>query len=189
MNIVLISEAGGGKDFISDYLVRKYGYTRYAFADNVKLLAEVWFPELYGNGDSKPRWLLQALGTKFREIDKDVWIKAMLDNIDSNHETAKKSVEAVEHVVVTDCRMPNEYEALKERGFTFIRISVDEDVRLERLVERGDLFSKDDLNHHTESFYNSFECDYEIHNNGSIQEVYDSIDNIIGEIQRSRDSA
>lgn len=184
MNITLIASAGTGKDFLAEYLIKKYGYTRYAFADNVKLLAEVWFPDLYGNGEEKPRKLLQDLGTKFREIDKDVWIDAMFSDIDNNANSRKRRIEAQEVIVVTDCRMPNEYEALKNRGFTFIRITTDPAIREARLLNRGDKFSENDLKHHTESFYDSFECDYEIENNRSVEEAYHVIDEVIKTIQK-----
>lgn len=182
MNIVLISEAGGGKDFLADYLVSNYGYTRYAFADHVRSVAQTWFPHLYGDGKSKNRALLQAIGTKFREIDSDIWIDSMFEGIDEQAAIRKRYKEAPEFIVITDCRMPNEYQALKDRGFKFIRVQVDADVRKQRLLARGDKFNEDDLNHHTESFYNQFECDFTIHNNTTQLEAYVQLDSILESI-------
>lgn len=179
MNVALISEAGGGKDFLAECLINDYGYTRYAFADHVKNVAEVWFPHLYGDGKSKNRQLLQAIGTKFREIDPDVWIKMMFKDIDSQAAIRKRFKECREFIVITDCRMPNEYKALKERGFVFIRVHTDEAIRQQRLLQRGDKFTENDMKHHTESFYNQFECDYTITNNGTQQEAYRQLDDIL----------
>ena len=179
MNIVLISEAGGGKDLISTILSRHYGYNRYAFADNVKKVAEKWYPDLYGNGQAKPRWLLQKIGTMFREVDSDVWIKAMFKEIDCNKDEARRYGYSDESIVVTDCRMPNEYEALKSRDFIFIRINVDEEVRNERMKERGDSFTENDMKHHTETFYDSFECDYEVSNNGTLEELEEEVHRVM----------
>jgi dephospho-CoA kinase len=178
-NICLISEAGGGKDFLADYLIKRYGLSRYAFADNVKQVAEKWFPDLYGDGKAKPRWLLQAIGTMFRDIDPDVWIKALFNDIDRSKKIRSQYGEAQEHIVITDCRMPNEYEALKNRGFTFIRIEVDEGVRKQRLRDRGDKFTEKDMNHHTETFYNTFDCEYTIENNGSAEEAYEALNRVM----------
>lgn len=177
--IALISPAGGGKDFIADHLSKKYGITRYAFADEVKAVAKKWFPEIYGDGSKKSRALLQKIGTDFREIDKNVWVKALFKNMDDEAYERKRFRYATEHIVVTDCRMPNEYMALKNRGFTFIKIEVDSDERMKRLIERGDVFSEDNLKHQTESHYEEFICDYFMHNEGTKEDAYYSVDEIV----------
>lgn len=184
MNIVLVGEAASGKDFLSERLLR-YGYYRYAFADEVKEVAKKYFPHLY-NEDNKPRWLLQAIGTMFRDIDPDIWVKALLNQIDKTNDILKGYGLAREVVVITDCRMPNEYEALKERDFIFIRIKVDKGIRKQRMIDRGDEFTEDDMKHHTESFYNTFECEYEIDNNGTLEELEDQIEDVMTQIISSR---
>lgn len=177
--IALISPAGGGKDFIAEHLGIKFGLTRYAFADEVKAVAKMLFPEIYGDGSKKSRELLQQIGTMFREIDPDVWVKALFKNIDEEANERKRLHYATEHIVVTDCRMPNEYIALKNRGFTFIKIEVDSEERMKRLIERGDVFSEDNLKHQTESHYDEFICDYFMHNQGSKEDAYYSVDEIV----------
>lgn len=179
MNISIIAEAGAGKDLLTDYLVAQYGYTRYAFADNVYNVAETWFPNEYGNNGEKPRALLQAVGTKFREIDEDVWIRTMFEDIDEQEKIAKQYKLTSENVVVTDCRMPNEYKALKDRGFKFIRIDVDDGTRLQRMRDRGDSFTEKDLLHQTEQHYSEFKCDYYLFNQGSKELAYDQLDKIM----------
>lgn len=178
IKVALIAPAGGGKDFIADYLVKEYGFSRYAFADKVKDVAKQWFPDLY-KADKKPRALLQSIGTDFRKVDPDVWIKAMFEDIDKEALDRKKMGCAKENVVVTDCRMPNEYRALKERGFIFIKIEVNDNIRLSRMIERGDDFNVEDLQHHTESFYETFECDYGLGNHGTKEMAYLNTDEII----------
>lgn len=179
IKIALISPAGGGKDMIADYLSSHYGFTRYAFADNVKTVAKQWFPHIYESDDKKPRALLQAVGTHFREIDAEIWIKALLKDIDDEAKERKLLRFASENIVVTDCRMPNEYEALKNRGFTFVRIVVNEEERMKRLIERGDVFLQSDLTHPTEQHYDSFECDYSLSNQGDKESAYQSADEIL----------
>lgn len=186
MNIAFIAEAGGGKDFLAEYTIKKYGYTRYAFATYVNNVGRELFPHLYGDGKNKNRALLQAIGTKLREIDEDVWINAMFKDIDEEAKSRNRYKELREYIVITDCRMPNEYKALKERGFIFIRINVDEEVRKQRLLNRGDKFTDNDLKHHTESFYNQFECDYVINNNTTQEEAYQQLDEILNNLSRMR---
>lgn len=182
IRIALISPAGGGKDFIAEYLVKEYGFSRYAFADNVKKVAKQWFPDLYSN-NNKPRAMLQKIGTDFRMIDSSVWIKSMFNDIDNEADDRLKLGYQEENIVVTDCRMPNEYAALKERGFIFIKIEVDDQIRIQRLLDRGDKFTQEDLKHSTESFYDTFECDYSLFNYGEKQLAYDSADEIIEMIE------
>lgn len=181
MNIVLIANAASGKDATAEFLIHQYGYKRYAFADNVKKVAREWFPHLYDE-EKKPRWLLQMVGTMYREIDPDVWIKALFADIDKEQSILKQYGYAPEAIVITDCRMPNEYEALKERGYTFIRINVDAEVRKQRMKVRGDSFTENDMKHHTETFYDSFECDYEISNNGTLDDLKHEIDSVMNQI-------
>lgn len=183
MKVCFISPAGGGKDIASEHLSRLYGCNRYAFADKVKEVAEVYFPHLY-NANNKPRWLLQMIGTMFREIDPEIWIKLLFQEIDNNKEDAKRYGYADESIVITDCRLPNEYEALKERGFIFIRINVDEEIRKQRMIERGDLFKDEDMTHHTESFYDTFDCDYEVENNGTLEEFKEQLNIVMNSIIR-----
>lgn len=176
IRIALYGEMGSGKDFAADYLIKKYGFTRYAFADNVKVVAETWFSELYGDGKEKPRWLLQKIGTMFREIDEDIWIKALFSDIQSKNEQLIKEGFYSENIVITDCRMPNEYQKLKENGYVFVRICASDETRKKRMIERGDIFNSSDTQHHTESFYSSFEYNHSISNDGSPEDLYRRID-------------
>lgn len=186
MNLCLISEAGAGKDTVSDLLDTHYGYTRYAFADNVKNVADKWFPHLY-DVKSKPRWLLQAIGTKFREIDPEVWIKSMFEDIDDKKAIGDRYGLIDEFIVITDCRMPNEYEALKDRGFTFIRITVEEETRNRRMKDRGDSFTEEDMQHHTESFYDTFKCEYEVSNNGTLENLKQELDRVMVSVMKKEE--
>ena len=179
MNIALIGMAGSGKDTLYEHASKKYGYTRYAFADKVKEVAKKYYPDLYGEITEKNRWLLQKVATMFREIDADVWIKAMFKVMDRVSKIRSGYGEMQENIVITDCRMPNEYEALKNRGYIFIRIDVDEEICKQRLLDRGDIFNNKDMKHHTESFYDTFNCDYTIENNGTLQEMYRSFDDVM----------
>lgn len=155
--IALIGKAGSGKDYVAEHLVFHYGFQRFAFADELKKVAFQLFPEAFSNGQ-KPRKLLQELGQKMRELDEEVWIRALMRQL--KH---KKP----ERVVVTDVRQTNEYIALMRAGFVMVKIDARDEVRLERLNRRGDRFTLDDLNHETERIIDSLPADYIFTNNGN----------------------
>jgi hypothetical protein len=113
-----------GKDTAADILVKRYGFSKKAFADLLKRICMEQFDlsheQVYGDlkevpderwRDAKgnprtPRFILQWLGSEgFRTIDPDFWVKAMLRDIPSNGKT-----------VVCDVRFLNEAEAIIERG-------------------------------------------------------------------------
>lgn len=109
MRIAFSGKAGSGKTTMANYLVEHFGFVRYSFADAVKEIAT----EIFGMED-KDRGLLQAIGTKMREIDVDVWVQYTMNKI-----------EAEDHpnVVIDDCRFLNEAERLKDYGFTIIGLT------------------------------------------------------------------
>lgn len=165
--IALTGKARTGKDYIADILCRELFFRRYAFGDELKRTARILFPEHFKD-DKKPRWLLQHYGQKMRELDADVWVKAMFRRIE---------IENPARIVVTDLRQPNEYKELKERGFTVVKVVADDAVRLERMKANGDTFTEADLNHETERHVDSFIADHTIENNGG--DISDEIEKIL----------
>lgn len=179
MHVALFGESSSGKDYIADILDNLYGYTRYAFDDDVASLAKIYFPYRYEDKE-----LLQDIEGKMREIDPEVWIKSMFQSIDDKASDYEAFGYAREITVITDCRLPNEYEALKDRGYTFIKVTADSVVRYQRMIERGDTFTEDNLKHDTESYYGEFEFGYEIANNGTREDVIKQLDSIIKDMSR-----
>lgn len=182
--IAVVGLMGSGKDVVGDYLISKYGFTRYAFADEVKKVAKEYFPEEYGDENNKPRKLLQDVGTMFRRINKQIWVNKLLKNVKKDEKDAIKCGFYLPNIIITDCRMPNEYEALKNEGYKFIAVTTSDEIRLDRLRERGDSFSLEDLHHDSEKHIGEFSWDYLISNETSLQHVYDEIDKIITSITK-----
>ena len=73
----------------------------------------------------KDREMFITFGEKMREIDENVWVRSVLKDIQNNPN--------IKHWVVDDVRRENEYNILKENGFIFIRLNVDEHIRQLRL--------------------------------------------------------
>lgn len=168
MIIGLSGRAHAGKDTLADYLVQNYGFTKVAFADELKLLCASNFnlsnDQLYGNlketkdyrYKKSPREILQATGQFYRSIDIDFWVKRCLDKLLVN-----------KNYVITDVRLRNEYDAVKALNGKIIRINRNSDLR--GYVSNSNDISETDLNNHN--------FDLTIENNGTLIDLYNKIDN------------
>jgi hypothetical protein len=112
-----------GKDTLSEYLVKRYGFTRFAFADRLKAVAV----ELFGMSVSrKDRHLLVELGRKMCEVDRLVWVNYVLGKIPLRA-----------NVIISDVRFRYEYDALRAFDFTMVRMETDRDTQVGRLMKFG----------------------------------------------------
>ena len=149
MKIGLIGKMCSGKSYVSKILARRCALKQFAFADKVKEIAKDLF-----NMNHKDRKLLQQIGAGMRVIDEYVWINYLLFLMDGE-----------DRVIIDDIRYPNELEALREREFTIIKLTVDKETQINRLM---DTYPKtyvqhiDRLNHESESYVDKMNADYEI---------------------------
>lgn len=118
--------AGTGKDTAAEALIEHYGYQKMAFAGPLKKVCQIVFGLtdeeiahriLKENQLSRwpflsPRQIMQKVGTElFRDNFPGVWIEAF-----------KREALKLDKVVVTDCRFPDEVNAVHELGGKVIRI-------------------------------------------------------------------
>lgn len=144
--LILISSLTGpqsGKSTIASYLENEYGYQVVSFASGLKLMvqtllllwnegdAEMTERQVYGDlkevpifgmGENSPvtaRWLMQSLGTEWRNmVDRDLWVKL---TIRETRDCLRRGF----GVVIDDLRFPHEYEALKrEFGEVMMHLTV-----------------------------------------------------------------
>lgn len=166
--IGLAGKAGSGKDVVGRWLQMKYGYSRLAFADPVRQMAQMLFnipathvvdralkeqplPEWDG---LSPRRIMQLLGTEVgRAIHADVWVKA-----------AVRRMEAGKKYVITDVRFPNELAEIRKRGGEVW------------WVERSQTTPVPD--HASERGVVRADCDIAVENNGTLDNLYDAIDSL-----------
>ncbi len=118
--IGLSGKMRSGKDTVGKALVKAYGFERWAFADHLKELAAELFEVKPG---AKNRRLLVSLGRHLCEIDRNVWVRYVLNNMPADRS-----------VVITDLRFPYEAEALRDAGFYLARIEAPPSARLNRLL-------------------------------------------------------
>ncbi|MFB8107291.1 hypothetical protein ACFC3O_31550 [Streptomyces sp. NPDC056007] len=185
-NIALIGRARSGKDTIAARLTSHYVYTRIAFADPLKELALSIDPivayepsgygplptrlsavvQRYGWESAKDRFpevrrTLQRTGQAVRDQEAGHWLSLALDKV-----TVADAWNLP--VVVTDCRYPNEAEALKARGFRLVRV-------LRPGIERAA------PQHESETALDGYPADVTLANTGTVEDLNARTDALIGQ--------
>jgi hypothetical protein len=141
MLLGLCGFAGSGKDTAAAYLVQKHGFVKVAFADPIKdILSAIygwdrnalegctpkdrefrekedtwWSKEL--NTKITPRNQMQVWGTEIgrKRVHPHLWILSVKRKVEQLLEEGK-------HVVITDCRFPDECELVKQLGGKMVRV-------------------------------------------------------------------
>lgn len=178
--IALTGKMRSGKDTVAHHLYISHGFDKVAFGDALKRLAHETFPDV--GILSKPRALYQKFGQLMRQIDGDVWVKhaeRKVDGIVGYRSTHDDHI----GVVITDLRQPNEYEWARANGFTIIRVTAPDDMRMERAEQAGDYFTADDFEHETELHVDGFAVDFDVVNDGTVEELRAKVDAAMEAIQ------
>jgi dephospho-CoA kinase len=172
MKLAITGKMASGKTSIAKYLVEKYNFTKFSFADDVKLYATEIF-DININMKIKDRKLLQQFATKMKEIDENIWIKR-LDN---------KIKDISDNIIIDDLRYPNEELYLISNGFNILKLDIDTELQNNRLkntyINDFDIHiecKKHDSEKHTQSFYHDF---YYLINTNTEKNIYKYIDNLI----------
>jgi hypothetical protein len=200
---------GSGKDTIANYLTTFHGFKKESFANSLKDAVshvfgwdremlegttvssrewreqvDTWWAERLDMPQLTPRYILQYWGTEVcrHTFHDDIWI-ASLEN---------KLRNAKDHVVISDCRFANEVKAIKNAGGITIRVSrgpdpewYDAAIAYNRGPNGNPMWalSKRKLDKHKvhASEYSSvgLQYDYNLQNNGTIDELHKQIESII----------
>ena len=168
--IGITGHMGSGKSFLADYIAQEYQCKKYRLSGKMREIAAELQIE-------PTRDFLQGIGKFMRDFDDDVWVRYV----------AKKVQNSSASIVIDDIRRLNEIEYLRPLGFKFVRINTIESLRKTRIEEREGRQIKSDqwkawVKHMTENQVKNLPVDYEIENNGSIAELYKSLDKIITKI-------
>lgn len=192
---------GSGKDTIADYLVENYSFTRDSFAGTLKDAVSVifgwdrelvegrtkearewreqvdpWWADRLEMPSLTPRLVLQLWGTEVgrQAFHTDIWI-ASLEN---------KLRKSAGNVVITDCRFPNEVQAIKNAGGIVIRVKRGEDpewfdtlVSMQGRATTGIKanYMKQFNVHASEWSWVGCDFDCEVNNSSTLEELYNSI--------------
>ena len=176
-----------GKDTVANYLRDKFGYKQIAFAGPIKEICDILFgfnsEQLHGSLKETPdenwfgltpRQIMQFVGTNmFRDhmselspnFGQDFWLLCAQNNIKRILEQNKNA-----YIIISDVRFPNEIDLIRKLGGVNIR------------VKRQEMYQSIDDIHISENLIDQLEVNIEISNNGTIDQLYKTIDTLIDKI-------
>lgn len=196
---------GSGKDTVADYLVNFHEFRRESFASTLKdavssvfgwdrtLLegrtkearewreeVDQWWAERLDMPTLTPRWVLQYWGTEVcrRGFHDDIWIASLENKLRNSKDS----------VVISDCRFPNEIQSIRNAGGKIIWVKRGElpswyDMAVE--ANRGHNYAIQQLKiekiHASETAWVGTKFDYEITNDGTIDDLYKTIQSIVSD--------
>lgn len=177
MKVILISgKAQNGKDTSAGLLAKELvcrGHRSMIvhFADLLKYICKQYF-NWDGKKDNKGRFLLQYIGTDvIRKSNPDFFV---------NHISVLLPylfrVCLVDHIIIPDCRFPNEIDVLKQAGFEVIHIRV---VRPNFNTSLTD----EQQQHPSETALDDVQPDYTIINDGTPEELAGKLSDIADQLQ------
>lgn len=75
-------------------------------------------------------------------------------------------------IVNDDIRRPNEWQAFKDWGFTMVKVHVDEEIRIQRLIARDGAYDPSRINDISEAEIDNLSYDVLIDNNDTIEKAW-----------------
>jgi len=194
---------GSGKDTVADYLQNFHEFRRESFASTLKDAVSAvfgwdrtmlegrtkearewreqvdpWWAERLAMPTLTPRWVLQYWGTEVcrRAFHDDIWI-ASLEN---------KLRNSKDHVVISDCRFPNEIASIRGAGGIIVwvkRGQLPEWYETAIEANKGNNVAINQLKisriHASETAWVGTELDVVIDNNGTIDDLYTQTSNLL----------
>jgi len=202
MLIGVVGFLGSGKGTVGDILIQEKGYYRLSFADAVKDAVSVifgWSRDLL-EGDTvesrefrevpdefwsarfgypvTPRYMLQLMGTEAgRDVfHKNIWIY-----------TLENRMRGKENVVIPDVRFPNEINFIRSKGGKVIRVKRGpepiwyESALADNKFGSGSMEVQYPEVHYSEWAWIGQSFDYEVDNDGSLQDLKNKVNVILNE--------
>lgn len=167
--IIFSGKQYSGKDTVASYMLKFMpDFRRLAIGDIIKLTYgkqhNLTYAQIEAN-KSEYRAGLIELGNLGRKQDKDYWLKEILKQHGN--------------IMVTDVRVPHEYEVFKNAGAITIRVNATRQTRM----KRGKLVGENDI---TETGLDNIkDWDYVIDNNCDYETLTQKVDTIIEKIKNS----
>ena len=197
MIIAISGLIGSGKDTVADYLVNLHEFRRESFAGNLKnAMCEIfgwdrdmlegrskssrewreqvdeWWAKRLNMPHLTPRWILQHVGTDVirGQFHDDMWL-ASLEN---------KLRKTDDDIVISDVRFKNEVKMLKDLGAVCIEVTRGDRPGWYQHAVDGDIKKLETLKvHRSEYDWIGTEFDAVIDNNGTLDELYKQVEDLI----------
>lgn len=174
MKIALSGKMRSGKDTFSDTLKKDYDFEEFKFATGITEIIQKFYPEAVKGGKLREHY--QKIGQALRQLDSNVWV----NHTDSMIRSFENDFEGEDiPIVISDIRQKNEYKYAKANGYLVIKIEADEDIRIKRIIEAGDMWHMEALRHETEIAVDDIPADIVVTNNGSLHEFECAIEKIM----------
>jgi dephospho-CoA kinase len=179
MRLAIVGKMRSGKDTFAKYFTDLYEFKSLAFGNGITDVITRYFPEAFITSE-KPREHYLKIGQSFRELDPDIWVEILADRLWEIEEYKGLDTD----VIVTDCRQHNEYAWLKAKGFTIIKVEAEDEVRIERMAEKGEPFNPAQFYHDTEMATDTIPYDYLVTNNGPLGELIEQAEWVYREVKK-----
>lgn len=194
---------GSGKDTIADYLVNFHEFRRESFANTLKdAVSSVfgwdrtmlegrtkearewreevdhWWADRLDMPTLTPRWVLQYWGTEVcrKGFHDDIWIASLENKLRNSRD----------HVVISDCRFPNEISSIRNAGGKIVWVRRGElpdwyDIAIEANKNNNVAIQELKLKkiHASETAWIGTEFDEIIYNDGSINDLYQQVEELV----------
>lgn len=193
MIITICGLKGSGKDTISNYFVKKYGFIKLHFGGVLKDVCSIIFnwPRYLLEGDTvesrefretedkwwskklgfkiTPRIALQKIGTDVlrNHFNNDIWSLIIEKKINDLSSKGK-------NIIIADCRFQNEIKMLRSYGAKIIAVYRNLPEWFE-LYKKGKILIPESI-HKSEYDWIKSDFDYEINNQGSFDDLYNKIE-------------
>lgn len=173
MKVILVSgKAQNGKDTVAQIMAMslkndgKHVLVTH-YADLLKFICKNYFG-WNGEKDEAGRRMLQYVGTDvIRKQNPSLWVDFVALMLKYFHENW-------DYVIIPDCRFPNEVSTMVDNGFDTVHIRVVRDGFKTPLTE-------EQQKHPSETALDDVVPDYYIHNDGTLDDLTRSINNLIKE--------
>jgi hypothetical protein len=194
---------GAGKDTVADYLCNFHQFRRESFASSLKdsvskvfgwdreLLegrtksarewrerVDTWWAKRLNMPHLTPRWVLQYWGTEVcrDSFHNEIWISSLENKLRTTND----------NIVISDCRFPNEIASIKNQGGQIVwvqRGELPDWYGTAFLANGGETDMQEKLNalgiHPSETSWVGADFDVIIDNNGSIDDLYKQLKNLV----------
>ena len=179
MKIAVCGRMRSGKDTLANRLVEDYGFKEFKFSQGINEIINQYFPE-HAFSEKRPRKHQQFIGQGMRQLDEDVWVNYTLSYVEEYLAEHGDNAD----VVISDLRQENEARILRQNGFTIVNVYAFDDIRLQRIIDAGDIFAEETFFHETEMSVEDIACDLWVGNNETLAEFECRIDNLIKSLKK-----